>query len=147
MTTKTMLVAHDFSEPANRALILAADIARALGATVHIVHVHPEIYDGHSDPALGLPWPTPGQEERYLRFLETEVQRSAFAALGEESKRAKCHVLRGNPVKRLTAFALELNADILCIGSTGKGAIERVLLGSVSQQILRTSPVPVLTVP
>jgi len=146
MATKTMLVAHDFSEPANRALLLAADLARAVGATVHVVHVHPDVYDGHSDPALGLPWPTPGQEDRYLRFLEAEVERSVVAALGDEGEHVKRHIVRGDPVKRLAAMAQEIGADLICIGSTGKGAVERVLLGSVSQQLLRTSPVPVLTV-
>ncbi len=146
MATKTMLVAHDFSEPANRALLFAADLAKAVGATIHVVHVHPDVYDGHSDPALGLPWPTPAQEERYMRFLETEVERSVTAALGAEGNNVKRHVVRGEPVKRLAALVQEIGADLICIGSTGKGAVERVLLGSVSQQLLRTSPVPVLTV-
>lgn len=146
MVTKTMLVAHDFSEPANRALLLAADLAKAVGATVHVVHVHPDVYDGHSDPALGLPWPTPDQEERYMRFLEAEVERSITAVLGEAGKAVKRHIVRGEPVKRIAALAQEVEADLICIGSTGKGAVERVLLGSVSQQLLRTSPVAVLTV-
>ncbi len=146
MVMKTVLVAHDFSDPANRALLLAADLAKAVGATIHVVHVHPDVFDGHSDPALGLPWPTPSQEERYLRFLEGEVERAVVAALGDEGKGVKRHVVRGDPVKRLAALAQEVGADLICVGSTGKGGVERVLLGSVSQLLLRTSTIPVLTV-
>lgn len=146
MVMKTVLVAHDFSDPANRALLLAADLAKAVGATIHVVHVHPDVFDGHSDPALGLPWPTPSQEERYLRFLEGEVERSVVAALGAEGKDVKRHVVRGDPVKRLVALAHEVGADLICVGSTGKGGVQRVLLGSVSQLLLRTSTIPVLTV-
>jgi nucleotide-binding universal stress UspA family protein len=39
-----------------------------------------------------------------------------------------------------------VNADVICLGSTGKGAVERVLLGSVSQSVVRASPIPVITV-
>ncbi len=146
MTIKTLLVAHDFSSPADRALLVAFDLAQALGATLHVAHVHPDVYDGHSDPALGLPWPSDQQTERYTRFLDTEVERVVTAALGDAGKTLQRHVVRGDPVKRLMALTDELGADLLCVGSTGKGAIERVLLGSVSQLLVRTSDVPVLTV-
>lgn len=146
MAIKTVLVAHDFSDPSNRALLFAAELCSKLGASIQVVHVHPDVYDGHGDPALGLPWPTPSQEERYLRFLDTEVQRTVSAVLGAESKNVKHHIVRGDPVKRIASLAKEIGADLICLGSTGKGAVERVLLGSVSQLLLRTSPVPVLTV-
>jgi nucleotide-binding universal stress UspA family protein len=56
------------------------------------------------------------------------------------------HVVRGNPVRRIEALAEQLGASCICIGSTGKGAVQRLLLGSVSQSIVRTSRIPVLTV-
>jgi nucleotide-binding universal stress UspA family protein len=157
MQLSKILVAHDFSEPATRALVYAQSLARRLGATVHVVHVHPDVYDGHSDPALGTPWPTPEQEARYLRFLEQELARliehvlpgsagGAATAQGAAGHGVERHVVRGNPVKRIEALADELGADLICIGSTGKGAVQRLLLGSVSQSIVRTSRIPVLTV-
>jgi nucleotide-binding universal stress UspA family protein len=146
MVAKKILVAYDFSDPANRALAFAADLAQPLGATLEVVHVHPELYDGQSDPSLGLPWPAPEQVERYMRFLDTELERSVRGVLGTDADKVKRHVVRGEPAKRIVALAGELGADLLCFGSTGKGAVERVLLGSVSQRILRTSEVPVLTV-
>lgn len=141
-----ILVAHDFSQPADRALAFAADLAARVGATVHLVHVHPDVYDGHSDAALGTPWPNQEQEQRYVRFLEQELLRVISTVLGEATTGVVRHVVRGEPVKRIEAIASELGADLVCLGSTGKGAVERALLGSVSQRIVRTSPVPVLTV-
>jgi nucleotide-binding universal stress UspA family protein len=154
MQLSKILVAHDFSEPATRALVYALSLARRLGATLHVVHVHPDIYDGHSDPALGTPWPTPEQEARYLRFLEQELGRVVDVALASEGAPPSAvsgegpqrHVVRGNAVKRIEALAEELGANLICIGSTGKGAVQRFLLGSVSQSIVRTSRIPVLTV-
>ena len=110
------------------------------------MHVHPDVYDGHSDAALGTPWPNQEQEQRYVRFLDQELLRVVSAVLGDAASGVVRHVVRGEPVKRIEALAGELGADLLCIGSTGKGAVERALLGSVSQRIVRTSPIPVLTV-
>jgi nucleotide-binding universal stress UspA family protein len=144
---KKILVAHDFSDPANRALAFAADLAEQLGATLDVLHVHPDVYDGHSDPSLGLPWPAPDQVERYIRFLDSELERAVSAVLGPaRAQEIKRHVVRGEPAKRIAHAAQEFGADLVCLGSTGKGAVERVLLGSVSQRILRTCQVPVLTV-
>ena len=146
MTIKRIVVAHDFSAPADRALAFAAELARSTGAALEVVHVHPDVYDGHSEPSLGIPWPTEGQEERYLRFLEQELLRAVRAVLGDEVESVRRHVVRGDPVKRVQAVTKEVGGDLICVGSTGKGAVERLLLGSVSQLILRTSDVPVLIV-
>jgi nucleotide-binding universal stress UspA family protein len=141
-----ILVAHDFSQPADRALVFAADLASRLGASLEAVHVHPDVYDGHSDPALGTPWPSQEQEERYLRFLDQELLRAVARVLPGASESVARHVVRGDPVKRIETLAGEIGADLICLGSTGKGAVHRILLGSVSQRIVRTSSVPVLTI-
>lgn len=145
MTIRKILVAHDFSDSANRALSFASQIASQSGAKLELVYVHPDIYDGRGDPSLTLPSALPGQAERYLRFLEEELIRVAKGAGAPEDVR--CHVLRGDPIKRLEGLAEEVGADAICVGATGKGAVERVLLGSVSQLVLRSSSVPVLIVP
>lgn len=147
MQLKKILVAHDFSEPANRALELAASIAAKAGATVEVAHVHQsDLYDG-GDPAAGGPWPSAEQLDRYLRFLDQELERTVSSVLGSEQvAHVTRHVLRGDPVKRIEALAGDLKADLICVASTGKDAVQRVLLGSVSQSILRSSTVPVLTV-
>ncbi|MFT3925183.1 MAG: universal stress protein [Myxococcales bacterium] len=144
MLPKKILVAHDFSEPANRALAFASDLADQVGASLDVMHVHPDIYDGHSDPTLGLPWPAPEQLERYLRFLDTELDRAVRGVVGDHV--VTRHVVRGEPAKRIASMAREIGADVVCLGSTGKGAVERMLLGSVSQRVLRASQTPVLTV-
>jgi len=147
MTIRKILVAHDFSEAADRALRFAATLAKDVGATVEIGQVYPDIYDGRGDASLTLPAVLPGQSDRYLRFLDDELKRVARTVLGEDGASIPCHVTRGDPVKRLEELARELGADVVCVGATGKGAVQRVMLGSVSQLVLRSSPVPVLVVP
>jgi nucleotide-binding universal stress UspA family protein len=146
MHIRKILVAHDFSEPASRALATAAQLAMQVQAELEVVHVHPDVYNGHGDAALGTPWPTPDQEQRYLRFLEQELERVVVEALGERAAAVKRHIVRGDPVRQLEQLADAIDADVVCVGSTGKGAVQRVLLGSVSQRIVRTSKRRVLTV-
>ena len=87
-----------------------------------------------------------------MRFLQQEVAntvQSALAAGAEPHALAQptpLHIVRGDPAKRILAVAEEIGADMICVGATGKGGVQRLLLGSVSQHVLRTSKVPVLVV-
>jgi len=146
MKMQKILATFDFSEAAGRAVSWAHNLASATGARLELVHVHPDLYDGHSTPALGLPWPSEGQEERYLRFLQQELRNVLVNMLGPSGAEVPIHIERGDPVKRVLAVADTVAADMICVGATGKGAVQRVLLGSVSQHILRASKVPVLIV-
>src|SRR3954465_8076064 len=106
MQIKKILVAHDFSEPADRALVFAYDLACRLSATLEVMHVHPDVYDGHSEAALGTPWPSPEQEQRYLRFLDEELARAVDKMLSGRAGEIARHVVRGDPVKRIESLAV-----------------------------------------
>lgn len=117
MAIGKILVAHDFSSPANRALRFAATMAHDIGARLEVALVHPDPYDGRGELDLALPAALPGQGERYLRFLEEELRRVVVEVLGATHPVVPCHVLRGDPVKRLDELARELGADVICIGA------------------------------
>jgi nucleotide-binding universal stress UspA family protein len=146
MAIQTIAIAFDFSEPAGRALRWAQELAVLMHARLEIVQVYPDLYDGRGDVALGLPWPSAGQEDRYLRFLEQEVRGAAQILLGEDSASFGVRVVRGDPVKRFLAAAEEMRADLLVVGATGKGRVQRMMLGSVSEYLLRLSHVPVAVI-
>ena len=57
------------------------------------------------------------------------------------------HLRMGEPVRGLIELITELRPDMVVIGSHGRSAVMRMLLGSVSTQIIHRSPVPVLVVP
>jgi nucleotide-binding universal stress UspA family protein len=147
MTFKKMLLAHDFSEPADRATRFAGELAAQLGASLDAVYVMPDLYDGRADELAYLPATQEGQPARYLEFLREELARAVRKALGNDKLHVGTHASRGDPVKRIEQLVKELNADVLIVGATGKGAVARVLMGSTSQALLRTSPIPVLVVP
>lgn len=147
MTMQKILVAHDFSDGSSRALAFAAQLAQDTGAQLALAYVHPDVYDGRGDPSLTLPAALPGQGERFLRFLEEELRRVAKPICRADQGELEVHVRRGDPAKQIERVAEECGADVICLGATGKGAVQRVLLGSVSQYVLRSASVPVLLVP
>lgn len=146
MAFQSIVAAFDFSEPAGRALRWAHELAVLMQARLEIVHVYPDLYDGRGEVELGVPWPSAGQEARYLRFLEQELRGAAQILLGKDAPSFGVHIVRGDPVKRLLAAAEELRADLIVVGATGKGRMQRVMLGSVSEYVLRSSHVPVVVI-
>jgi len=147
MSFKKILIAHDFSEPADRAARYARDVARQIGAKLEAVYVMPDLYDGRADQIVTLPITAPGEPERYLEFLRMELARALKNALGPDAEDVLTHALRGDTVRRIEALAAEVGADAICVAATGKGAVARVLMGSTSQLLLRSSVIPVLVVP
>jgi nucleotide-binding universal stress UspA family protein len=68
---------------------------------------------------------------------------------GEAKKReitVRVVMRRGSPSTEIVALASEEHADLLVIGTHGRGGVSRALLGSVADRVIRTAPCPVLTV-
>lgn len=55
-------------------------------------------------------------------------------------------VLEGSPARRIVEHATDIDADVIVMGTHGRGGIDRLLLGSVAERVVRASTVPVLTV-
>lgn len=146
MSAKHVVVAYDFSDAARRALRTAFSLTSKLGSKLSVVHIHPELYNGRGNPDLGLPWPGAEQEDRYLRFLQQELRNEVVAELGKDGGGVPVRVGRGDVVLQLRELGKELGADLICVGAANKTGLERALLGSVSEALVRSSDTPVLTV-
>ena len=55
-------------------------------------------------------------------------------------------VLKGDPAEKIVNFAEGQNVDMIVVGSLGKGGFERLVIGSVSEKVVRHAKVPVLIV-
>ncbi|HUL62234.1 MAG TPA: universal stress protein [Methanocella sp.] len=56
------------------------------------------------------------------------------------------HVLEGNPALEITKFAKDHDCDLIVVGTLGKSGIDRLLLGSVAEKVVRIAPCPVLVI-
>ncbi|MEO8548482.1 MAG: universal stress protein [Kofleriaceae bacterium] len=139
-----VVVAYDFSTHAEHALARALDVA--CRAPQHVVHLVAAL-----DPRLGLPiletrhadYPYADQ----IQALAADHVKTALA--GRESAGAVeffVHARFGAPAEQILEVAEEVGADLLFIGSHGFVGIERLLLGSVSERIVREARCPVMVV-
>lgn len=136
---KTLVVAIDESGAAKEALRYTFDLASQLGATVHAVHVAPETeWAPIQAPAPPVRVPhTPDAYDR--RPLEEAAE---LAELHHVPLKTELFV--GDPVDEIVAYADSVDADLIVLGSRGRGAIAGAVLGSVSLGVLHEAMRPVL---
>lgn len=138
-----MLVPTDFSSQSERAWGLARRLALAVGAEVVLVHVFVEAPFYSEGPfaadrirevyASGRTW------------VQEQLKRWETTARGEGLV-AKALLRTGVPHEEIVAAAREEGADLVVIGTHGRGGVDRLLLGSVADRVIRLAPCPVLAV-
>lgn len=146
MSARSLLVAYDFSPPSVRALEWARLLHARLHAAVTLLHVDVDPLDQSALHTDASTWETPEQRDRRLRWLKDELTKVAGDAFGPDAQAVRIVVVRGHPVERAIEIALERDIDLVVVGASGKGAVDRVLLGSTTQELVRRCPIPVLTV-
>ena len=145
---KNVLVALDGSEPATRALAVAADLAVRYGATLHLVHVmlrpmvvSEELKEFARTERVDLPVAV---EMSALGQSIVGAGQAGAAATGVH--RLKTEVLTGDPAERLLEYAREQAVDLIVVGRRGVGRLRGLLMGSVSWKVNSLAECPVLTV-
>jgi nucleotide-binding universal stress UspA family protein len=132
----TILHPTDFSEHSEFAFRLACALAWDYKARLVLLHVTPlpmAIYAGGAVPPD--PWPDIEEAKAKLRDLEGQVQ----------GVRVESQVMEGDPVDMILRAAEETHSDMIVMGTHGRTALSRLLLGSVAEAVLRKAPCPVLT--
>ena len=139
-----LLVAVDFSDPTDRILRVATRLARSLDASVWIVHAaepEPDFVGYDAGPEV-----VRGQVAKELRDEHRSLQEYA-EKLRQADVDAKAILVRGPTVRSLLAMAEKQGADLIVVGSHGRGMVAEILLGSVSQGLIRDGRWPVTVVP
>jgi nucleotide-binding universal stress UspA family protein len=139
-----ILVPLDGSDLAERALTVAAALARRRGSALRLVHVHQRV---EADPIYMDGFPVLDEHLRSLRRVHEraylEGARDRLAA-GVSTSVA---LLDGPPAPAIADDARAKEAALIVMTTHERGGLERALLGSVADQLVRTSSVPLLLVP
>jgi nucleotide-binding universal stress UspA family protein len=137
-----LLVPTDFSRAAEAALDNAVALASKLGGTVYLLHTYELPIIGFPDGTLV---PSAEMASRIVVDAETKL-----AACVEKRKKSSVRIVpilkQADAPEGILAAAAELSADFIIMGTHGRKGIARALIGSVTEAIVRVSPVPVLTV-
>ena len=143
ISIRRVLCPVDFSDFSRNALDHAATIARWYEAHVTALHVLPSITAVLPPTGDGLYPPLVFSDEDLLQF-RTELD--AFARQSGDRPMATA-VVQGNVTGEILRVAHELPADLLVMGTHGRSGFDRLMLGSITEKLLRKAPCPVLTVP
>lgn len=143
MDVKRILCPLDFSDASAHALDHAARLARWYGARLTALHVRPTV----------VPHPDISPEGQMAPWLvaELETLRHRVAAVCSEVVAAGVPVdataSAGEPVQEILSHADTLGADLIVLGTHGLSGFRHLVLGSVTEKVLRRATCPVLTVP
>ncbi|QZY00938.1 universal stress protein [Halobaculum rubrum] len=133
----TIVVATDGSDSVSRAVEVALDLADRFDAAVHALYV---VDSGEVDSS----------PEEVRDQMRNALQERGGEAIVDVQKRAGIDVTavvrEGRPANEIGDYAREIDADLVATGTRGRHGENRFLIGSVAERVVRTCPVPVLTV-
>jgi nucleotide-binding universal stress UspA family protein len=136
-TYDDVLFATDGSESAAAAFDHALSLAAAYGARLHVLYV---VNTTYAD--IGATGTTTIDS---LRERGESVVREMERRAGAAGIEVRTHIGEGDPYRGILAYAEE-NADLIVMATRGRGGLDRYLLGSVTEKVVRTADVPVFTV-
>lgn len=140
-----ILAATDFSPASSPAVAQAIRIARETGAELLVVTA----YESPGTMTFG-PYVASATLYDEIEAALRGGAEKGLRPLAEKARKAGVHVkaevLRGVPSLAITEAARARHADLIVIGTHGRGGISRFILGSVAQKVIATAPCPVLTV-
>jgi nucleotide-binding universal stress UspA family protein len=133
----TVVIATDGSESGRRAVDAALDVAATFEAAVHALYVVDE------SQVDALP---ENVHDEVRAALDEQAEASLAAVENATDREVTLAVREGRPAAEITAYAREVDADVVATGTRGRDGEHSFLLGSVAESVVRNCPVPVLTV-
>jgi nucleotide-binding universal stress UspA family protein len=134
-----ILVATDGSRDAVSATRAAIDLSARTGSELHVVHAW-EALPPYAHPSIAVATDAALYEREAQNLLFEQLDR--LEAAGVEV--AGAHLERGPAAEKIADLADRLGVGFIVLGSRGLGRVKRLLLGSVSEGVLRLAPCPVL---
>jgi nucleotide-binding universal stress UspA family protein len=145
MSLKKILIAVDDSPFAQRAVKIGVELAEAVKAEIAFVHV----FDAAATSAGA--WGFPADRISAMSELEGKRLLKKFRDGIPEKLAARLRVTdfleSGKAASSIVAVAKKWRADLIVMGSHGRGKVKGILMGSVSQDVLRKAPCPILVAP
>jgi nucleotide-binding universal stress UspA family protein len=141
---RKILLAVDGSEGGDAAARSAVDIAGAADSELHVLYVmQTERYIPYPGPEA---WEWAANLERAKRHARSWVEGQGRRIQAERAKSTKAHLAFGKPDQEIVKLGEDLHAGLVVVGSRGLGALRRVLIGSVSDSVVRHAQCSVLVV-
>lgn len=142
-----ILYAHDFSEHAKPVLRAALDVGRQMRAAVHVLHVITPPLSIPPGTWFVVPAPDVVTIEEKIRAAATEQLEQAIDEVRQaDDPPTVLHVRVGEPGAEILAQAAQVDCGLIVMGTHGRKGWQHLVMGSVAERVVRTAPVPVLTI-
>ena len=129
---RKILYATDFSSYSNQAYFHAVALAENHGASLTILYVY--------SPGFGTGGQGEGEDRDYWRQQLEQIRR-VNAGIP-----VRHILLEGDPAAEIVSYARENGVDVIVMGTHGRTGLERLLMGSVAEKVMREAPCSVLVV-
>jgi len=139
LAIKTILHPTDYSEGANQAFQLACSLARDHGARLIVLHVSPP--PAATIGGMAAVPPLPDEHEHPADLKKLLSMGSQFPTVALEHR-----LIEGIPFEEILRVAEETSCDLIVMGTHGRTGLNRLVMGSVAEQVMRKASCPVLTV-
>jgi universal stress protein A len=141
---KRILVPTDFDSCSTPTVRYAAELAEKFGSELILLNVVQDLALAMPDAVMPTPVPAPV----ITQLIDAAKTGLANLVAAENLSRLspKLEVRVGSPAGEIIVAANDLKADLVCIGTHGRGGIAHFLLGSVAEKVVRQAPCLVLTI-
>ncbi|OPY53720.1 MAG: Universal stress protein [Methanosaeta sp. PtaU1.Bin060] len=140
------MIATDGSETSERAAEMGLEIVRLSGGKATAIYVVDILRLSHLPGYTALP----GLSKRLLELMQKEgkeATKHVCEMAGKAGVACEAMVSEGDPSTEILRRSQESDADLLILGTKGRSGLDKILLGSVAEKVIRNSRVPVLLVP
>lgn len=135
---KNILCPADFSDASKKAMDTAIELRDLFSARLEVLYVSA---DYHVDKMKSVK-----DKDTILRNLRNKAEDDMRSFLSRYGLQSIGVIEEGEPYKKIVSFSEEKNIDLIVMGARGLGFIQGLLIGSVTDSVLKTSPCPVLVV-
>ena len=140
-----ILVPTDFSAASDAALRYARSLATQFGASITLVHVFEDPFTSGAFVGDGVVTMPLDLREAMERAAREQLQKQ-HAEHAQSLPLSSSDLLMGAAAKRIVEHAEKIHADLIVMGTHGRGGLGHLLLGSIAEKVVRTAKCPVLTV-
>lgn len=140
----SVLVATDFSDASDSALLYGREFARTFGATLHVLHVveNPMVWAGPESAGVDF-----GRLQAELEAgAQSKLERLVTAEDRQQLKAVTAIRTGSSTAFEIAGYAKGEGIDIILMGTHGRSMMGHLLMGSVAEKVVRIAPCPVLTV-
>lgn len=140
----SIVISYDFSGPSRRAAEVARAIHGVFGGSLHLVHSYLDVWGEYTDRGAVVGEAAEKRREALRLGLQEMLEADSKEIFSMDPQSVQTHLVTGDPAGGILQVAEDVDATLICAGTTGKSGIERLLIGSVARRLLHESQVPLL---